>query len=69
MVRGAEQVSRDEPYIFVANPQSLLDATVMVAALQPLTRVRMVPRGCPGARQYFSTLKEKPCWKKSGRRE
>ncbi|WP_164002520.1 lysophospholipid acyltransferase family protein [Pyxidicoccus caerfyrddinensis] len=44
VVRGAEHVSRDEPYIIVANHQSLLDAAVMVAALQPLTSVRMVAR-------------------------
>jgi 1-acyl-sn-glycerol-3-phosphate acyltransferase len=44
VVRGAEHVSRDERYIIVANHQSLLDAVVMVAALQPLTPVRMVAR-------------------------
>ncbi|HEX8702457.1 MAG TPA: lysophospholipid acyltransferase family protein [Myxococcaceae bacterium] len=41
-VRGGEQVSRDERYIIVANHQSYLDAMVMVAALQPLTSIRMV---------------------------
>ncbi|PTL75901.1 1-acyl-sn-glycerol-3-phosphate acyltransferase [Vitiosangium sp. GDMCC 1.1324] len=44
VVRGAERVSRDERYIIVANHQSLLDAAVVVAALQPLTPVRMVAR-------------------------
>ncbi|WP_224249239.1 lysophospholipid acyltransferase family protein [Hyalangium gracile] len=44
VVRGAEHVSRDEHYIIVANHQSILDAMVMVAALQPLTSVRMVAR-------------------------
>ncbi len=44
VVRGAEHVSREERYIIVANHQSLLDAMVMVAALQPLTPVRMVAR-------------------------
>src|SRR5690242_16805255 len=44
VVRGAEHVSRDERYIIVANHQSILDAMVMVAALQPLTAVRMVAR-------------------------
>jgi 1-acyl-sn-glycerol-3-phosphate acyltransferase len=44
VVRGAEHVSRDERYIIAANHQSLLDAVVMVAALQPLTPVRMVAR-------------------------
>lgn len=44
VVRGAEHVSRDERYIIVANHQSLLDAMAMVAALQPLTSVRMVAR-------------------------
>ena len=43
-VSGGEHVSRDERYIIVANHQSLLDAVVMVAALQPLTPVRMVAR-------------------------
>jgi 1-acyl-sn-glycerol-3-phosphate acyltransferase len=43
-VRGGEHVSRDERYIVVANHQSLLDAAVMVAVLQPLTPVRMVAR-------------------------
>lgn len=41
-VRGAEHVSRDERYIIVANHPSMLDGMVMVAALQPLTPVRMV---------------------------
>ena len=44
VVRGAEHVSRDERYIIVANHQSVLDAMAMVAALQPLTSVRMVAR-------------------------
>ncbi|MCP3144877.1 lysophospholipid acyltransferase family protein [Pyxidicoccus xibeiensis] len=44
VVRGAEHVSRDERYVIVANHQSLLDAAVMVAVLQPLTSVRMVAR-------------------------
>jgi 1-acyl-sn-glycerol-3-phosphate acyltransferase len=44
VVRGAEHVSRDERYIITANHQSLLDSVVMVAALQPLTPVRMVAR-------------------------
>ncbi|MFP2929508.1 lysophospholipid acyltransferase family protein [Pyxidicoccus sp. 3LG] len=44
VVRGEEHVSRDERYIIVANHQSLLDAAVMVAVLQPLTPVRMVAR-------------------------
>lgn len=44
VVRGAEHVSRDEHYIIVANHQSMLDAMAMVAALQPLTSVRMVAR-------------------------
>ncbi|MBN1208342.1 MAG: 1-acyl-sn-glycerol-3-phosphate acyltransferase [Myxococcaceae bacterium] len=43
-VRGAEHVSREERYIVVANHQSVLDAMVMVAVLQPLTPVRMVAR-------------------------
>jgi 1-acyl-sn-glycerol-3-phosphate acyltransferase len=42
VVRGTEHVSRDERYVIVANHQSLLDAMAMVAALQPLTPVRMV---------------------------
>jgi 1-acyl-sn-glycerol-3-phosphate acyltransferase len=42
VVSGAEHVSRDERYVIVANHQSYLDAMVMVAALQPLTPVRMV---------------------------
>jgi 1-acyl-sn-glycerol-3-phosphate acyltransferase len=42
VVRGAEHVSQGERYIIVANHQSYLDAMVMVAALQPLTPVRMV---------------------------
>jgi 1-acyl-sn-glycerol-3-phosphate acyltransferase len=42
VVRGAEHVSRDERYIIVANHPSMLDGMVMVAALQPLTPVRMV---------------------------
>jgi 1-acyl-sn-glycerol-3-phosphate acyltransferase len=41
-VRGAEHVSWDERYIIVANHPSMLDGMVMVAALQPLTPVRMV---------------------------
>ncbi len=44
VVHGAQHVSREERYIIVANHQSLLDAAVMVAALQPLTPVRMVAR-------------------------
>ncbi|MDY7226061.1 1-acyl-sn-glycerol-3-phosphate acyltransferase [Hyalangium rubrum] len=42
VVRGAEHVSRDERYIIVANHQSLLDAVVVVGAVQPLTSLRMV---------------------------
>ncbi|HYI03149.1 lysophospholipid acyltransferase family protein [Hyalangium sp.] len=44
VVRGAEHVSRDERYVIVANHQSLLDAMAVVAALQPLTPIRMVAR-------------------------
>ncbi len=44
VVSGAEHVSRAERYLIVANHQSLLDAMAMVAALQPLTSVRMVAR-------------------------
>jgi 1-acyl-sn-glycerol-3-phosphate acyltransferase len=43
-VQGGEHASRDEHYIVVANHQSLLDAMVMVAAIQPLTPVRMVAK-------------------------
>lgn len=44
VVRGAEHVSRDERYVIVANHQSVLDAMVTVAVLQPLTPLRMVAR-------------------------
>jgi 1-acyl-sn-glycerol-3-phosphate acyltransferase len=43
-IEGREHVRRDAHYVIVANHQSLLDAMIMVATMQPLTAMRMVAK-------------------------